>query len=116
MLFKIDISRAFRHIRIDPGDIDLLQHIQHNDAYIDASLTFGLALAFFQRCCNAIRHIMRQDLYFSPSLYLISRCLTQLSPFDLKGSDPFQISKLFPSLAAYWLFSPGQFLALSSHY
>ena len=22
--FKVDISRAFRHIRIDPGDIDLL--------------------------------------------------------------------------------------------
>ena len=40
MLFKIDISRAFRHIRIDPKDIDLLG-IQHNDAYIDASLAFG---------------------------------------------------------------------------
>ena len=23
-IFKIDISRAFRHIRIDPGDLDLL--------------------------------------------------------------------------------------------
>ena len=23
-IFKIDISRAFRHVRIDPGDIDLL--------------------------------------------------------------------------------------------
>ena len=22
-IFKVDISRAFRHIRIDPGDIDL---------------------------------------------------------------------------------------------
>ena len=40
MLFKVDVSRAFRHIRIDPRDIDLLG-IQHNDAYIDASLAFG---------------------------------------------------------------------------
>ena len=24
LLYKIDISRAFRHIRIDPGDLDLL--------------------------------------------------------------------------------------------
>ena len=25
LLYKIDISRAFRHIRIDPGDFDLLR-------------------------------------------------------------------------------------------
>ena len=24
LLYKTDISRAFRHIRIDPGDLDLL--------------------------------------------------------------------------------------------
>ena len=61
MLFKIDISRAFRHIRIDPGDIDLLG-IQHNEAYIDTSLAFGFrhGSMFFQRCSDAIHHIMRQ--------------------------------------------------------
>ena len=44
MFFKIDISRAFRHIRIDPKDIDLLG-IHHNDAYIDTSLAFGFVMA-----------------------------------------------------------------------
>ena len=30
LLYKVDISRAFRHIRIDPGDIDLLGlHYKH---------------------------------------------------------------------------------------
>ena len=36
MIFKTDISSAFRHIRINPGDIDLLG-IHHNEEYIDTS-------------------------------------------------------------------------------
>ena len=59
MLFKLDISRAFRHIRIDSGDIDLLG-IQHNGAYIDALFGFRHCSMFFQRCSDVIRHIMRQ--------------------------------------------------------
>ena len=40
-IFKVDISRAFRHIRIDPGDIDLLG-LQHQGKYfINLSLSFG---------------------------------------------------------------------------
>ena len=50
MIFKTDISRTFRHIRIDPGDIDLLG-IQHNDTYIDtSSLGFCHGSTFFQHC------------------------------------------------------------------
>ena len=42
--FKVDISRAFRHIRIHPGDIDLLG-LQHQGKYfIDLSLPFGYKL------------------------------------------------------------------------
>ena len=61
MIFTIDIRRTFRHIRIDPKDIDLLG-IQHDDAYINASLAFGVkhGSTFFQRCSDAIRHIMRE--------------------------------------------------------
>ena len=40
LLFKIDISRAFRHLRIDPGDLDLLG-LKHDSYYIDRTLTFG---------------------------------------------------------------------------
>ena len=34
LLYKVDISRAFRHIRIDPGDIDLLG-LHHKYTYLD---------------------------------------------------------------------------------
>ena len=40
ILYKIDISRAFRHLRIDPGDLDLLG-FYHNNYYFDGSLAFG---------------------------------------------------------------------------
>ena len=47
LIYKIDISRAFRHIRIDPGDLDLLG-LKHGD-YIDGMLPFGFwhGLVFF---------------------------------------------------------------------
>ena len=61
MLYKVDIRRAFRHIRVDPGDIDLLG-LSHNGLYTDLSLPFGFRHGsnFFTRCSDAIRHIMRQ--------------------------------------------------------
>ena len=61
LLFKVDISRAFRHLRIDPGDIDLLG-ILHQDLLLDGSLPFGFRLGsgFFERCSDAIRFIMKQ--------------------------------------------------------
>ena len=34
LLYKVDISRAFRHIRIDPDDIDLLG-LHHKYTYLD---------------------------------------------------------------------------------
>ena len=61
LIYKIDISRAFRHLRIDPGDLDLLG-IKHKDYYIDGTLPFGFRLGsvFFQRCSDAIHVIMKQ--------------------------------------------------------
>ena len=61
LLYKVDISRAFRHLRIDPGDIDLLG-ILHNKLFLDGSLPFGFKLAsgFFERCSDAIRFIMKE--------------------------------------------------------
>ena len=61
MLYKVDISHAFRHIRIDPRDIDLLG-ISHNNLFLDQSLPFRFrhCFVFFQRCSDAIRHIMHQ--------------------------------------------------------
>ena len=43
LLYKADISRTFRHLKIDPGDIDLLG-IVHNKLYLDVSLSFRFHL------------------------------------------------------------------------
>ena len=45
--FKIDSSRAFRHVRIDPGDIDLLGLRFRGQYYADLALPFGFCLASF---------------------------------------------------------------------
>ena len=61
MLYKVDISRAFRHLRIDPRDIDLLGP-KHEDTFLDVTLPFGFrhGLTFFTCCSDAICHIMCQ--------------------------------------------------------
>ena len=62
LLYKVNISRAFRHLRIDPGDIDLLG-IHHKNLFLDGSLPFRFRLGFrfFERCSDAIRYIMKQN-------------------------------------------------------
>ena len=64
-MFKIDISRAFRHIKIDPGDIDLLGIKFDNKYFLDCSLAFGFrhGSLIFQRCTDAIRYIMAEHGY-----------------------------------------------------
>ena len=60
-LYKVDISRAFRHIKLDPSDYDLLG-LRHDTYYVDTWLPFGYrnGSALFQRISDAVRHIMRQ--------------------------------------------------------
>ena len=43
LLYKIDVSRAFHHVHIDPGDYDLLG-LQWCDAYIDTCVPFCLGV------------------------------------------------------------------------
>ena len=61
LLYKIDVSRAFRHVRIDPGDYDLLG-LHWHDAYVDTCLPFGTqhGSQIFQHLSDAVRHIMSQ--------------------------------------------------------
>ena len=46
-IFKVDISRAFRHIRIDSGDIDILGLQQKGKLYLDLWLPLGFPLGAF---------------------------------------------------------------------
>ena len=90
LLYKVDISRAFRHLRIDPGDIDLLG-IHHNSVFLDGSLPFGFRLGsgFFEKCSDAIRYMMSQaghnDLmnYIDDLLYVGTPTKIWSSYYDL---------------------------------
>ena len=64
-LYKVDISRAFRHLRIDPADIDLLGFQVDGRQFIDVSTPLGFrhGSLFFQRCSEAIRYIMANHGY-----------------------------------------------------
>ena len=55
-----------RHIRIDPGDLDLLG-LKHGDYFIDETLPFRFrhGSVFFQRCTDAVRYIMKDTFHFS---------------------------------------------------
>ena len=62
-IFKVDISRAFRQLKVDPGDIDLLG-LQHRDQlYLDLSLPFAYRLGsfFFSKISDSIRFIMAKN-------------------------------------------------------
>ena len=62
-LYKIDVSRAFRHVRRDPHDYDLLGLNWKGVTYIDAMLPFGsrYGAQIFQRLSDAIHHMMRRQ-------------------------------------------------------
>ena len=64
LLYKIDISRAFRHVKIDPRDYFLLG-LKHQDYFLDTCLPFGFrhGSGIFQRLSDAIRFIMASRGY-----------------------------------------------------
>ena len=61
-IYKIDISRVFRQIKVDRGDIDLFGVKFQNIYFIDRSIAFGFhhGSLIFQCCTDAIRYIMGQ--------------------------------------------------------
>ena len=71
-IFKVDISRAFRQLKIDPGDIDLLG-LQHEDQlYLDLSVPFGYRSGsfFFSKISDSIRYIMANNGHNAPINYI----------------------------------------------
>ena len=65
-LFKIDLSRYFRQIPLDPGDYSLIGYIIEGKIYFDKVLPMGMRSAPYiaQRITNAISHIHRQMEFF----------------------------------------------------
>ena len=62
-LFKCDLSRAYRQLPVDQGDLHYLGYKWNGELYIDALLTMGLRSAAFlsQRVTNAIAYIARNN-------------------------------------------------------
>ena len=65
-MFKIDLSRYFRQLPLDPGDYSLIGYIIDNKLYFDKVLPMGMRTAPYiaQRITNAIKHIHKQLGYF----------------------------------------------------
>ena len=61
-LYKIDVSRAFRHVKLDPSDYDLLGLLWNDVTFIDTCLPFGArhGTQIFQRISDAVRYGLRQ--------------------------------------------------------
>ena len=59
LIYKIDISRAFRHVKIDPADYKYLG-LHFQDYFLDSCLPFSFrhGSAIFQRLSDAVRYIM----------------------------------------------------------
>ena len=60
-LFKVDISCAFRHVKLDPSDYNVLGLKWNDLTYFDTCLPFMSRhdMQIFQRLSDAIRHMMR---------------------------------------------------------
>ena len=60
LLYKIDISRAFRHVKIDPRDYFLLG-LKHRNYFFDTCLPFGYrhGSGIFSRLSDAVRFMMK---------------------------------------------------------
>ena len=65
-LFKIDLSRAFRQLPLDPADIKFTGLFWLGNWYIDLYTPFGYrnGTLFCQRVTDAIRHIMNNLGYY----------------------------------------------------
>ena len=63
---KIDISRAFKHVPIDPADTKLLGLYWKGSYYLEKHLCFGFKQGsqLFQHISDSVRYIMAQNGFF----------------------------------------------------
>ena len=70
-IFKIDISRAFRNLPVDPADVHLLGLYWDNNYFIDLAIPFGYihGSACCQRVTDAIRFVCNKN-----NIWLFNYC------------------------------------------
>ena len=66
LLFKVDLQRAFRNLRIDPGDYDLLGLNWRHQTYVDVAMPFGFrqGASSCQFCTDAIVYLMTSQRHW----------------------------------------------------
>ena len=66
LLYKIDLQRAFRHLKLDPRDIGKTGLYFLGEYYVDTAVPFGYrhGLVFMQRVTDSHRCIMHKYCYF----------------------------------------------------
>ena len=64
-IYKVDVSRAFRHVKLDPSDLDLLGLEWHDVTYVDTCLPLGgrHGMQIFQRLSHTVHYGMRHRGY-----------------------------------------------------
>ena len=79
LLYKIDLQRAFRHLKLDPADINRTGLQFEGQYYVDTSVPFGYrhGSVCMQRLTDSIRGIMHSKGY----------CIANYID-DLIGCDP----------------------------
>jgi len=84
LLYKVDLQRAFRQLRLDPGDIFHTGLHFEDQTYVDTAIPFGYRHGSMacQRFTDAIRFIMHQHGYY------IANYID-----DLIGCDPPQMAQ-----------------------
>ena len=66
LMFKVNLSRYFRQIPLDPGDYSLIGYVIDGEIYFDKVLPMGMRSAPYiaQRLTNEITYIIQQLEYF----------------------------------------------------
>ena len=66
LLFKIDLQRAFRNLRIDPLDYQVFALRWRDETYVDVALTFGFGqgASACQMATDAITFLMASKNYW----------------------------------------------------
>ena len=107
-LWKIDISRAFRNVRIDPWDAIHLGMMWQDKYYIDKNLAFGAihGTAIFERITNLIRFILAKqgikifnyidDIYACGHENVADEAFRALTLVIERVGLPINASKVFP--------------------
>ena len=93
LLYKIDISRAFRHVKIDPADYKYLG-LHFQDYFLDSCLPFGFrhGSAISQRLSDAVRYIM------STKSHNVTNCIDDIIGYAVKSKAQASFDTLYTLL------------------